>query len=96
MSMDTKFFDEYQKQLREWQQKLVDTWIESLPNGKKELNFSENFEKALKLQEEAVKTYLEVQEKTTQTIIESQKQFWADYFEIVRTKSTEKTPANVA
>jgi hypothetical protein len=93
--MDTKFFDEYQKQLREWQKKLVDTWIESLPNGKKELNFSENFEKALKLQEEAVKTYLEVQEKTTQTIIESQKQFWTDYFEMMRTKAADKTPAGV-
>ncbi|AFY79165.1 MAG: thylakoid-associated protein [Hydrococcus sp. C42_A2020_068] len=89
--MDTKIWEEYQKQFSEWQKKFIDTWLESLPNGKNALNFGENFEKTLKFQEEIVRSYLEVQEKTTQMLIETQKQFWSDYFETMR-----KTPATTS
>jgi hypothetical protein len=85
--MDTKVFEDYQKQFYEWQKKFFDTWLESLPNGKNSLNFSENYEKALKFQEEAVKTYIDAQEKTTEMILKTQKQFWTDYFEAMK-----KTP----
>lgn len=94
--MDTKFFEDYQKQLGDWQKKFFDTWLENFPNGKMELNLSENFEKTLKFQEEAVKNYLEAQEKTTQMMLEAQKQFWADYFEMLRQKTAEKATANVS
>jgi hypothetical protein len=85
--METKVFEEYQKQLSEWQKKFFDSWLENLPNGKISLNLAENFEKALKVQEETVKTYLEAQEKTTQMLLEAQKQFWTDYFEMMRQKT---------
>ncbi|MCU0533488.1 MAG: thylakoid-associated protein [Hydrococcus sp. Prado102] len=85
--MDTKVFEEYQKQFYDWQKKFFDTWLENLPNGKNSLNFTENFEKVLQFQEEAVKTYIDAQEKTTEMILKSQKQFWADYFEAMK-----KTP----
>lgn len=86
--MDTKLFEDYQKQVSDWQQKFFDVWLENLPiKGKNPLNFSENFEQALKFQEELVKSYLEAQEKTTQMMIEAQRQFWNDYFEVMRKNS---------
>ena len=98
-SMYTKYLDDYQKQFTdwqdqfsEWQKKYFDSWLESFPNGKTEVNFSETFDKALTLQEELVKTYLESQEKASQMMIESQKKFWHDYFEMMR-KQTNVTAA---
>jgi hypothetical protein len=38
-----------------------------------------------------VKNYLEAQEKTSQMMIESQRQFWKDYFDMMR-----KSPAATA
>ena len=89
--MYTKYFDDYQKQFTDWQEqfsdwqkKYFDSWLESFPNLKNEVSFSENFDKALKFQEEVVKVYLESQEKASQMMIESQKKFWHDYFEMMR------------
>jgi hypothetical protein len=89
--METKYFEEYQKQFSEWQKKFFDTWLEFVPNGKNSLNFTENFEKALKWQEEAVMVYLENQQKTSEMMIKAQKQYWAEYFEMMR-----KTPTLTA
>lgn len=82
--MDTKFFEEYQKQLLDWQKKFFSTWLESLPTGQMELNVSDTFETTLKFQEELVKSYLEAQQKTSQMMLEAQKQFWDKYFEMIR------------
>jgi hypothetical protein len=81
--MDTKFFEEYQKQLIEWQRKFFDTWLESLPKATMEVNVTDTFETTLKLQEENVKAFLETQEKTTQMMLEAQKQFWQSYFDLL-------------
>lgn len=89
--MDTKLFEDYQKQFSEWQKKFVDTWLESLPNSKSSVDFSENYDKFLKFQEELVSTYLDAQEKTSKMFMETQKQFWKDYFEMMR-----KQPAPLA
>jgi hypothetical protein len=91
VTMDTNVFEEYQNQFAEWQKEFFDAWIENLPNGKTALNFSENFEKALTFQQELVKSYLDIQRKTTEMMLEAQKQFWADYFEKLR-----KEPATTA
>ena len=90
--MDTKYFDEYLQQLSEWQKKLFDTWMANLPNGKTDINLSETFEKNLQVQEELVKTYLEAQKKASEMMMDTQKQFWDQYFETMR----KKTPAGVA
>ncbi len=82
--MATKILEEYPKQLFDWQKKFYETWMTSLPNGTPSFNFSENLEQTLKFQEELVKSYLEVQEKTSKMLLDAQKQFWADYFEMLR------------
>jgi hypothetical protein len=83
--MDTKILEEYQHQYTEWQKKFFDIWFKTLPtNGMSTLNFSENFNKSLKFQEEFVSTYLESQEKTFQMMMNTQRQFWNNYFDMMR------------
>lgn len=86
-TMDTKFFEEYQKQLLDWQKKFLNTWFESLPKATMDIDITDPFKTTLKIQKELVQTYLEAQEKTTQMMLEAQKQFWGNYFE-----SVEKEP----
>ena len=78
--MDTTFFEEYQKQLLDWQKKFFNSWLESLPKATMEVNVSDTFETTLKLQQEMVKAFIEAQEKTSKMMLEAQKQFWQNYF----------------
>lgn len=94
MHMYTTYFDEYQKQFTAWQQqvgdwqkKFFDAWLENLPAGKADVNFSESFDQALKFQEDLVNTYLETQEKSSRMMLESQRKFWEDYFARMRQQS---------
>jgi hypothetical protein len=89
--MNTKYLDEYLKELTALQKRFFDSWLENVPNAKEGLDLSENLEKALKVQEDLVETYLETQRKTTEVLLNTQKQFWDDYFEVIR-----KVPTPVA
>lgn len=82
--MNTKLFDEYLQQFNDWQQKLVETWIESFPGGNNQFNPSRTIETALNLQQELVKTNLKAQEVTMQMAMETQKDFWDGYFDLIR------------
>ncbi|MGK7931994.1 MAG: thylakoid-associated protein [Microcystaceae cyanobacterium] len=88
--MDTKLFEDYQKQVLDCQKKLFDTWLDNLPSGKVSFNLSDNFEKTVEMQKELVTSYLEVQEKTSSMLLDAQKQLWDDYFETIK-----KQPAMV-
>ena len=82
--MNTKFFEEYQTQLLDWQKKIFSTWLENLPKVSAEIDLSETVETNVKLQEEMVKSYLEAQEKSATLMFDAQKQFWDNYFEVLR------------
>lgn len=93
--MFTTYFDEYQKQFNEWQNQLndwqknfFDRWMDSLPNAKGEVNFTDGFDKALDFQEALMKSYLEAQEKANKMMLDSQRKFWNDYFEALRKKAS--------
>jgi hypothetical protein len=86
--MDTKFFDEYQEKLLEWQKKFFDTWLENVGNDK----LPETWENALELQQKMIKNYLEAQETASKMVLEAQKKFWDQYFESMR-KQPAATPA---
>ncbi|MGK7947183.1 MAG: thylakoid-associated protein [Microcystaceae cyanobacterium] len=88
--MDTKLFEDYQKQVLDCQKKLFDTWLDNLPSGKVSFNLSDNFEKTVEMQKELVTSYLEVQEQTSSMLLDAQKQLWNDYFEAIK-----KEPATV-
>jgi hypothetical protein len=83
-TMDTKYFDEYLQQLKEWQDKFFETWANSFPDVKEGVKLPENTEKALQFQEDLVSSYLEVQKKTTDLLLNSQKQFWNQYFDVMK------------
>jgi hypothetical protein len=90
--MDTKYFDEYLEQLKEWQDKFFETWVNSFPDLKEGFKLPENAEKALKFQEELVSSYLETEKKTTDLLLNTQKQFWNQYFDTMKKAITQ--PAN--
>ena len=93
--MDTKVFDEYQKQLLDWQKQFLDTCLDSLPNDKKDLDFSENLDKALVVQEQMVNSCLDAQAKTVEMMLDAQKKLWTDYFALLRQKKNEKVAVGV-
>ena len=71
------------KQLSETQKKLVYTWVDSLRSGTKvQGNYSETLEKALKFQQELINSTINAQQVTLGLTIETQKQFWDNYFQI--------------
>ncbi|AMW31100.1 MULTISPECIES: hypothetical protein [Arthrospira] len=86
--MDTKLFEDYQKQMVDLQKKWFDAWTEGFPGWKPPSDLSEGFEQTLKLQEDMVKSYLETQKQTTQMMLDAQKQLWTEYFNTMR-KSAE-------
>lgn len=90
-AMNTDFINEYQKQLVNWQKQLFDSWLENLKAAPNSLNAQEAYEKTLSYQEELVQTSFKVQEMTNKAVMESQKQFWDNYFEFMK-----KVPTPVA
>lgn len=82
--MDTKLFEDYQKQMMDLQKKWFDTWMEGFPGFKSPANLSEGFDQTLKLQEDMIKSYLETQKHTTQVMLDSQTQIWTEYFNTMR------------
>lgn len=98
--LDTKMFEEYQKQLNEWQsqynnwqKRFFDNWLEALSVDKKDKNFAETFKKTVDIQQEFVANYMEAQQKASQFALDAQKQFWDNYFELVRKTPTPDYPS---
>lgn len=75
-----KIWEDAQKQLIESQKQLASKWLDSLPAGAAQISFTENAEKALNFQQELVHSALSVQQTTTSLLVETQKQFWENYF----------------
>jgi hypothetical protein len=93
--MDTKVFEDYQKQYTEWQKKYFDLWLENLPfNGNKALDFAGNFGKFIQVQEEVINTYLEAQQTTARMMLEAQQQFWNEYFNLLRKAQSASAASN--
>jgi vacuolar-type H+-ATPase catalytic subunit A/Vma1 len=83
-TMDTKLFEDYQKQMMDFQKKWFDTWMDSLSNLKDASPLSEGFEQTLKMQEEIVNSYLDTQKQTNQMMLDAQKQLWSEYFKTMK------------
>ncbi|MCX7595280.1 MAG: hypothetical protein N2235_16275 [Fischerella sp.] len=83
-------WDESQKQLSESQKKLVYTWIDNLPTGMIQVNLSDTFQKTLNFQRELVNSALQAQQVAVQLAMETQRQFWDNYFQLTQ-KTAEET-----
>lgn len=77
----TEIWDESQKQLMESQQKLVDAWVNSVPAVGTQMDFAGNLDKALTFQRELVASTMNAQQVAFRFAMESQKQFWDNYFQ---------------
>ena len=86
--MDTKIFEDYQKEFSEWQKKFVDSWTTNLPNAK-DFKVPETFDKGVEMQQELVTQYLEAQETAIKLSLETQKKFWDGYFDLMRKTTVE-------
>jgi soluble cytochrome b562 len=73
-----------QKELVESQKKLSDKWVGSLPKQPAMPDFAGDFEKALGFQQDLVNSVLEAQQVTLRLTLQTQKQFWEDYFQMTR------------
>lgn len=85
--METKLFDDftkYQEQFFGMQKKFFDTWMDNLPTGKFSVEYSDNLEKTLAFQEEMVDNYLQFQEEAQKMLLETQKKFWKEYFDVLK------------
>ncbi|MGH2415921.1 MAG: thylakoid-associated protein [Microcystaceae cyanobacterium] len=89
----TELWEEFQKQLIESQKKLIYIWVDSLRGGITQVSFSENFEKTLNLQRELIDSALGAQQVTVNLAIETQKQFWDNYFQSTQ-KMAQQIPNN--
>jgi hypothetical protein len=77
----TELLNDAQNQLNESQKKLMNTWMEIFPTGMSQVNPSENFAKAQTFQRELIESSLNAQKVTFNLAMESQKQFWDNYFQ---------------
>ena len=88
-------WDKSQQQLSESQKKVVYAWIDNLPKGKIQADLSEGFEKALNFQRELVNNTLNAQQTALELAIQSQKQFWDNYFQITHRKAHKKQTTTI-
>lgn len=86
----TELWKESQKELEESQKKLAETLTQSLPQGMTQTNPTESFEKTMNFQRELINAVINAQQVTARLTIETQKQFWDDYF-----KTTQKMAPKV-
>ena len=84
--MATNYFEQWSKQVFDWQRTLLDQWtdVNRLGMGMKGENLTENWENSIKFGEEMVKTSLALQEESNKMMLETQKQFWDNYFQSLR------------
>lgn len=82
--MNTNFIDDYQNQLREWQDRAFDTWFAVFPGKGEKVDVSKAFERVLNLQQEFWSSTIKAQQATVQLGIEAQQKFVNNYFSILR------------
>jgi len=85
-------FEQFLRQLSELQKVFFSTWNSSVPSMQNfnQQNSSETFNKALRFQEEVVTNSLEFQALVARMSIETQKQFWEGYFNVIRKTQIKK------
>ncbi len=82
--MDTNLFEEYSKQVKDWQQQVFNTWTASFPGGSNQNNFSDTWEAALNLQQDWVNAALKAQEVGINIALVTQQELWHSYFDLFR------------
>jgi hypothetical protein len=80
-----KSFEQLFKPFNEAQSMFLNSWESTMSNMRSmNSNFSENVEKAVQLQEDLVRSSLELQQQIGKFSIETQTKLWDSYFKMVR------------
>lgn len=79
-------FEQYLRQLSELQKGIFTSWTSMMPNMQSSNmpNLRDSFDNTLKFQEQAVTSSLELQALVARLSLEGQKQFWENYFKMLR------------
>jgi len=83
----TALWDEAQKELSESQKKLFQSWMDNFSQGTTLSSPAEGFEKSLSFQRELVDSALNAQQVAVRLSMETQKQFWDNYFQTTQKMS---------
>lgn len=77
-------FEQFNRQLSDLQKNIFNTWEATISNMRtiNILNFPENFENTVKLQQELVNNSLELQEQVSRLSIDTQRKIWNSYFQM--------------
>lgn len=83
--MTTNYIDEYQNQVREWQDRFFEIWMATFPGKRGEsVDISETFEKSLDLQHEYSSANIRAQQAVFELFIEAQQKFVKNYFSLLK------------
>ena len=79
-------FEQSLRQLSDMQRGIFSSWSSTLPSTQNinMPNFRDTFDNTLKFQEQLVTSSLELQALVARLSIETQKQFWESYFNMLR------------
>jgi hypothetical protein len=79
--------EQFLRQFSEFQRRVFNSWTSMMPmQSINTPNFRENIDKTLKFQETAITNSLEFQALLARMSLETQKQFWETYFNMLRNK----------
>ncbi len=77
--------EQFLRQFSEFQKGVFTSWTSMMPmQSINTPNFRDNFDKTLKFQETAITNSLELQALLARMSLETQKQFWESYFNMLR------------
>jgi hypothetical protein len=81
-------FEQFLNQVSETQRQLFKSWTSTMPEMQNynTQNVRESMNNALNFQEQAVTSSLEFQALVSRLAIESQRQLWQNYFNVLRSK----------
>ncbi|MBW4419247.1 MAG: hypothetical protein KME13_08455 [Myxacorys californica WJT36-NPBG1] len=81
-------FEQFLAQVSETQRQLFKSWTSAMPGMQDSTrqDMRENFDNAVNFQEQVVTSSLEFQARVTHLSLESQRQLWQNYFNMLRSK----------
>ncbi len=80
----TELWTDSQKQLTESQKQLFQVWMDSFSGKVSPADFSASFDTLLSIQQEMIHSTLNAEKTAFQLALETQKQLWDSYFQIIR------------
>ncbi len=82
----SSYLDQSLRQLSDVQKGIFSSWSSTIPSTQNfnMANFRDTFDNTLKFQEQVVTSSLEFQTLVARLSIETQKQFWESYFNMLR------------